>query len=99
MRGHAIVGSVEPETVKPLLDAYLARFPRVARSLEGGTEKERIQHASCGAARDDPATCPVRPRMGPDGASWNDEQAPPDNAGTVTRPPLALTGAHEAAGA
>lgn len=44
MRGRAIIGSDEPETVRPLLEAYLARFPRVTKSLDGGTEEERIQN-------------------------------------------------------
>lgn len=45
MRGRAIVGADEPETVRPLLDAYLARFPRVAKSLDGQTKEERIKNA------------------------------------------------------
>ena len=45
MRARAIVGADEPETVRPLLATYLARFPRVAKSLGGETEEERTRNA------------------------------------------------------
>ena len=45
MRARAILGADEPEEVRSLLDAYLARFPRVERSLEGATESERVRDA------------------------------------------------------
>jgi hypothetical protein len=45
MRARAVIGAHEPETVRPLLDAYLARFPRMAKFLSGETEEERIRHA------------------------------------------------------
>ena len=45
MRGRAIIGSEEPETMRPLLDVYLERFPRAARSLDGVTTDERVRSA------------------------------------------------------
>jgi len=36
MRGQVIVGAESPETIAPLLDAYLERFPSARRSLTGG---------------------------------------------------------------
>ena len=35
MRGRAVVGTDEPEAIAPLIDAYVARFPKAARLLEG----------------------------------------------------------------
>ncbi|MEO6468287.1 MAG: nitroreductase/quinone reductase family protein [Acidimicrobiia bacterium] len=43
MRGRAIVGADEPGTARPLLETYLARFPRAARSVDGTSGDERIQ--------------------------------------------------------
>ncbi len=37
MTARAVMGADEPETIAPLLDAYLERFPRAARVLGGGT--------------------------------------------------------------
>ena len=37
MTGRAVVGTNEPETIRPLLDAYLQRFPKAARILDGAT--------------------------------------------------------------
>ncbi len=34
MVGRAVVGSEEPDTIAPLLDAYLKRFPKAARLLD-----------------------------------------------------------------
>lgn len=36
MTGRAIVGADEPESVAPLLDAYLERFPRAQGAVAGG---------------------------------------------------------------
>ena len=44
MRGRAILGAEEPETVAPLLQAYLDRFPRVAKSLDPSPES-RVRDA------------------------------------------------------
>ena len=41
MTGRAVVGSEEPEIVTPLLDAYLERFPKVARQLPGDSTGEK----------------------------------------------------------
>jgi hypothetical protein len=45
MSGRAVVGAEEPDVIRPLLAAYLARFPKAARSLEGATPDARAQHA------------------------------------------------------
>ena len=44
-RGRAIQGGVEPETVGPYLDAYLARFPKAAKSIASEGE-EPSKHAT-----------------------------------------------------
>jgi F420H(2)-dependent quinone reductase len=41
MVGRAVVGSEDPETVAPLLEAYLQRFPKVARRLATTTNSSR----------------------------------------------------------
>jgi len=35
MVGRAVLGSEDPEAIAPLLDAYLARFPKASRLLGG----------------------------------------------------------------
>ena len=45
MRGRAILGAEEPETVAALLDAYLERFPKAAKSLAGSSEAARLRNA------------------------------------------------------
>lgn len=45
MTGRAVVGSEEPEVVAPLLDAYLARFPKVARQLHGDGTDAKVEDA------------------------------------------------------
>lgn len=40
MTGRAILGSEGPELARPLLEGYLARFPRAARTLEPGPDTE-----------------------------------------------------------
>jgi hypothetical protein len=45
MTGRAVVGADEPEAVTPLLEAYLARFPRAAASLGEGTREDQIRRA------------------------------------------------------
>ena len=37
MTGRAVVGANEPETIGPLLDAYLQRFPKATRMLDDAT--------------------------------------------------------------
>jgi hypothetical protein len=44
MVGRAVIGSAEIENAKPLVDAYLARFPRAARTL-GPDDGHRIERA------------------------------------------------------
>ena len=44
MVGRAVVGSVDPEVAEPLLDAYLAKFPRAARVL-GPDDGHRVERA------------------------------------------------------
>ena len=45
MTGRAVVGADEPDTAGPLLDVYLARFPRAQRAVGGATQEERIRRA------------------------------------------------------
>lgn len=45
MRARAVVGKDEPETMVPLLDGYLKRFPKVAKALEGESSHDRVRHA------------------------------------------------------
>lgn len=45
MTARAIVGAEEPDTIAPLLDAYLQRFPRVVRSLGEGPPTDRARRA------------------------------------------------------
>lgn len=45
MTAHALVGSEDPEAVTPLLRSYATRFPKVAKSLQGDTLEERVEHA------------------------------------------------------
>ena len=45
MTAHALVGSVDPEAVTPLLRSYATRFPKVVKSLEGDTLEDRVEHA------------------------------------------------------
>jgi hypothetical protein len=44
-RGRAIRGAAEPDVAGPLLDAYLARFPRTARALGDDDPAERLASA------------------------------------------------------
>jgi hypothetical protein len=37
MTGRAVDGATEPDTIGPLLDAYLKRFPKAARRLDART--------------------------------------------------------------
>ena len=41
MTARAVIGANDPETISPLLDAYLKRFPRAARVLGNATDGER----------------------------------------------------------
>lgn len=45
MTARAVVGADEPETIGPLLDTYLERFPKVAEQLEGGTRQAQAKQA------------------------------------------------------
>jgi hypothetical protein len=45
MSARAIVGAEEPEAAAPLLDAYLARFPRARRLLGDGAREEKVRRA------------------------------------------------------
>ena len=45
MTGRAVIGAADPERVAPLLDAYLARFPRAAATLGDGTTEARARQA------------------------------------------------------
>ena len=41
MVGRAVLDSAEPDAIAPLLDAYLARFPKASRLLGGGVGGSR----------------------------------------------------------
>jgi hypothetical protein len=41
-RGRVVRGATEPDVAGPLLDAYLARFPRAARALGDDEPAERL---------------------------------------------------------
>ena len=45
MVGEAVVGADQPEHAARLLDTYLARSPRAARTLAGGTRAEQARRA------------------------------------------------------
>jgi deazaflavin-dependent oxidoreductase (nitroreductase family) len=45
MTARAVVGAEEPETIAPLLAAYLERFPKAARALGGATAESRARQA------------------------------------------------------
>jgi len=45
MTAIAVVGADDPAAIGPLLDAYLARFPRAQRMLGGGTTGDRARRA------------------------------------------------------
>jgi hypothetical protein len=50
MTGRAVLGHDEPEAIAPLLDAYLARFPKAARLLDadgGGTSVDGAVVVRC----------------------------------------------------
>jgi hypothetical protein len=51
MIGRALLGARDPETVAPLLDIYLARFPKAARTL-GDDPDARVAHAVVVRCRD-----------------------------------------------
>jgi hypothetical protein len=41
MTGLAIIGAADPASIGPLLDAYLQRFPKATRALDGDTIETR----------------------------------------------------------
>ncbi len=45
MTAHALLGSVDPDAVTPLLRSYATRFPKVVKSLDGDTLDERVDTA------------------------------------------------------
>jgi len=45
MTARAVIGADDPETISPLLDAYLARFPRAARVLGDESNGSRARRA------------------------------------------------------
>ena len=45
MVARAVIGADEPDTIGPLLNAYLKRFPRAARALGAGSPEERARRA------------------------------------------------------
>lgn len=45
LRARAVSGAEQPATVRPLLEQYLSRFPRAARTLPGDTPEARTAGA------------------------------------------------------
>ena len=45
LRARVVRGSEEPGTARPLLDAYLDRFPRAAGALGDGSDADRLERA------------------------------------------------------
>jgi hypothetical protein len=45
MTGRAIIGADEPDTIAPLLEAYLTRFPSAARVLDDETTESKAASA------------------------------------------------------
>lgn len=45
MVARAVIGADEPETMTPLLELYLRRFPKATRALGGGTVKGQAGRA------------------------------------------------------
>ncbi len=45
MTAHTVIGADDPETVMPLLDVYLQRFPRAAGALGDDADGSRVQRA------------------------------------------------------
>jgi hypothetical protein len=45
MTARAVIGADDPETVGPLLDAYLTRFPRAARAIGDDTDGSPAERA------------------------------------------------------
>jgi hypothetical protein len=45
MTGRAVVGADESEVIAPLLDAYLERFPKVAKQLGEGSREVQMKQA------------------------------------------------------
>ena len=45
MTGRAVIGADEPEVIAPLLDAYLERFPRVAKQLGKRSREVQMKQA------------------------------------------------------
>jgi hypothetical protein len=45
LRARVVRGSDEPGVARPLLDAYLHRFPRAARALGDGSDADRLERA------------------------------------------------------
>jgi hypothetical protein len=45
MTGRAVIGAEEPEVIAPLLDAYLERFPKVAKQLDADSREAQVKQA------------------------------------------------------
>lgn len=45
MMGRAVIGADDPAAIKPLLDAYLERFPKASRALGDSTSGSLVAHA------------------------------------------------------
>lgn len=45
MTARAVIGADEPAAIGPLLEAYLRRFPKAVRALDGDTPEDRARQA------------------------------------------------------
>lgn len=45
MTAQTVVGADEPERIRPLLNAYLAHFPKASKALGGGTSDNMLSRA------------------------------------------------------
>ena len=45
MTAQVVLGAADPDTAAPLLETYLARFPRAAKMLGGEARAQQLDHA------------------------------------------------------
>lgn len=62
MLGRAHIGTDDPAAVRPLLNSYLARFPKATRVLGGASESEWVREAVVVECRRSPTSPPMTSR-------------------------------------
>ena len=45
MTAQTVIGSDEPDRIRPFLEAYLARFPKASKALGGGSSDNMLSRA------------------------------------------------------